>query len=268
MNQETPFGILELGTQSNKNKADAVLRALRWCETILSSTLWTPKISVREISLCRTINGQAIEIFPLEAAKLDLGIQSRFAAVHLPIHLNNSNACVRSTHTRPRPLHTDMVASVMLLLGGTELIPDRLPRTLHSILTAEQIASLTPLSRRPPHGPQASTSGREFLPETRVTALLGEHPNDVLNVQFEKRDGTLRNMTARMVIPSESDGEENLPMPAGARMHYNPADYNLATVYDTQKEEYRHVATDRVTKIAIGGRMYATVSAQCNASEE
>jgi hypothetical protein len=250
MNQETPFGILKLGTQVNK-KTEPVLRALRWCETILSSTLWTPKKSGHEISLCRTINGQTIEIFPLEAANLDLGIQSRFAAVHLPIHLNNSNACVRSIYSRPRPLHIDMVASVMLLLGGSEFIPDQLPRTLHSILTAEQMASLTPVARRQPHAPQPSTSGRDFLPESMITSSFRKNSNRVFRIQFEKRDGTLRNMTARMVLPSDSDKEENAPRPAGAIMPYNPADYNLKTVFDMQKEEYRHVATDRVTKIEI-----------------
>ena len=130
--------------QIEKKRSDAVQRALRWCETILTGSLWTPKSVGHKISLQRTINEQTIEIFPLEAASLDLGMKSRFHSDHLPIHLNNSNACVRSTHHHPRPLHTDMIASVMLLLGSADFNPAEVPRTLRSILTAEQIASLPP----------------------------------------------------------------------------------------------------------------------------
>ena len=71
-------------------------------------------------------------------------MKSKFNADHLPIHLNNSNACVRSIHSHPRPLHTDMIASMILLLGRAEINPAAVPRTLRSILTAEQIASLPP----------------------------------------------------------------------------------------------------------------------------
>ena len=144
MNHKTPFGLLNPPEMIEQKRVDAVHRALRWCETILSSTLWTPIIVGNRISLQRTINEQTIELFPLEAAYVDLGMKSRFATDHLPIHLHNSNACVRSTHARPRPLHTDMIASMMLLLGRTEFNPAAVPRTLHSILTAEQLTSLPP----------------------------------------------------------------------------------------------------------------------------
>ena len=111
MNQKTPFGPLHPPEKIEQKRVYAVHRALRWCETILSSTLWTPVIVGDSVSLQRTINEQTIELFPLEAAYVDLGMKSRFAADHLPIHLNNSNACVRSTHSHPRPLHTDMSSS-------------------------------------------------------------------------------------------------------------------------------------------------------------
>ena len=144
MIHKTPFGLLKSPPRVNLKKRDAVLRALRWCETILAGSLWTPKSIGHKISLQRTINEQTIEIFPLEAAFLDLGMKSRFVAAHLPIHLNNSNACVRSTHHHPRPLHTDMIASVMLLLGSADFNPAEVPRTLRSILSVEQLAALPP----------------------------------------------------------------------------------------------------------------------------
>ena len=144
MLHKTPFGLLQSPPRARKERIDAVLRALRWCETILAGSLWTHNSTGHKISLQRTINKQSIEIFPLEAACLDLGMQSRFPASHLPIYLNNSNACVRSTRHRPRPLHTDMIASVMLLLGSDDFDPYQVPATLRPILTVKQLAVLPP----------------------------------------------------------------------------------------------------------------------------
>ena len=262
MNHKTPFGLLHPPEKIEQKRVDAVHRALRWCETILSSTLWTPIIVGNSISLQRTINEQTIELFPLEAAYVDLGMKSRFAADHLPIHLNNSNACVRSTHSRPRPLHTDMIASMMLLLGRTEFNPAAVPRTLHSILTAEQLSSLPPPPQaRQPYIPgRPSTSGREFLPESRILGLTRQNPNTIFTIQFEKRDGTLRNMTARIGVWNDANGDENNTRVAEEAMSYNPADYNLKAVFDMENSQYRTIATDRVTMIAIGESTYRTTS--------
>ena len=89
MNHKTPFGPLNPPEKIEQRRVDAVHRALRWCETILTGTLWKPIFVGNNVSLQRTINGQTIEIFPLEAAYVDLGMKSRFAADHLPIDLNN-----------------------------------------------------------------------------------------------------------------------------------------------------------------------------------
>lgn len=262
MNHKTPFGPLHPSEKIEQKRIDAVQRALSWCETILSSTLWTPITVGNSISLQRTINEQKIEIFPLEAAYVDLGIKSRFTTNHLPIHLNNSNACVRSTHERPRPLHTDMIASMMLLLGRTEFNPAAVPRTLHSILTAEQISSLPPPHpTRQPYVPgRPSTSGREFLSETRIIRLTRQNPNTIFTIQFEKRDGTLRNMTARIGVWNDANGDENNTRAAEEAMSYNPADYNLKAVFDMENGQYRTIATDRITMISIGENTYHTTS--------
>jgi hypothetical protein len=264
MSYKTPFGLLKPTEQIEEKRIDAVQRALRWCQTILTSTLWR-QISVgKSISLQRTINEQTIEIFPLEAAFIDLGMKSRFKVDHLPIHLNNSDACVRSISTRPRPLHTDMIASMILLLGGAGFNPTTVPRTLRSILTAEQIASLPPPPPpRETYVPgQPSTSGREFILESRIQELSSQNPNTMFNIQFEKRDGTLRNMTARIGVWKDINGNESDSRAVEAAMSYNPSDYHLKTVFDMQKNQYRNIATDRVTEIVIGGLTYRTTSAE------
>jgi hypothetical protein len=43
-------------------------------------------------------------------------------------------------------------------------------------------------------------------------------------------------------------------------MSYNPADYNLKAVFDMENGQYRTIATDRVTMIAIGESTYSTTS--------
>lgn len=263
MNHKTPFGPLNSLPEVEQIRIDAVKRALQWCETILAHTLWTP-ISVGEnISLQRTIHGQTIEIFPLEAALMDLGMKSRFSIDHLPINLNNSNACVRPIHSHSRPLHTDMVASMMLLLGSAEFNPVAVPKTLRTILTREQMALLPPSP--PPRERfipgQPSTSGREFIPESRILGFIRQNPNTIFSIQFEKRNGTLRNMIARLGVWKGQGGDESNSRP-GAVVSYDPSDYNLKTVFDMQIQQYRNIATDRVTMIAIGGQTDSTASAQ------
>ena len=264
MNYKTPFGRLETPVGIDKKRIDAVQRALLWCETILNTTLWTPVSVGNNVSLQRIINGQTIEIFPLEAALMDLGQKSRFNKDHLPIHLNNLNACVRPTHPRSHPLHTDMIASMILFLGRTEIDSAAVPRTLLAILTKEQIASLPPPPppRRAYVPGQPSTSGRAFIPESSILELIRRYPNATFSIQFEKRDGTLRNMTARIGVWNGPDGDEKNPHRVSDEMTYDPADYNLKTVVDTELGEYRHIATDRVTQISIGERTYQIASSQ------
>ena len=107
-----------------------------------------------------------------------------------------------------------------------------------------------------------STSGRDFLSEARVMELLRQNPNTIFSIQFEKRNGTLRNMTARTGVWKGPGGDANNPRVSGVGMAYTPSEYNLKTVFDMQKGQYRHIGTDRVTKITIGGRSYSTASAQ------
>lgn len=264
MQENTPFGVLEYAASIDRARIEPVLRALRWCETLLTCTRWVPQYNAQGVSLQRTINEHQIEIFPLEAAAMDLGYKTRFKKQHLPIDLDGVHLCVRSMNRHPRPLHTDMVASMMLLLGGERFEPAELPKTLHGILTPEQLACLPPSPPpRQRYVPgQPSTSGRTFVPEAEVLELLRLHPTSVFRIQFEKRDGTLRNMTAQCAnweAPNEDEtgGDESEP-----RMRYDPSTYNLRFVVDMNIGQYRLVATDRVTELAIGERELRTASAE------
>lgn len=262
MSQMTPFGILNYPEDSNTEKVNAVLRALDWCQSILEGSLWVPIINGNHTSLTRTINQHTIEVFPIEGAYLDLGMNSRFKKHHVPIHLNNNIACIQSTNRKSSPLHTDMVASVILLFGQENFNPQLVPQTLHSLLTDEQRASLP----KPPHirryvPGQPSTSGREFLPEHRVIEMFHQHPDSPFQVQFEKRDGTLRNMIARLNFEKVDAGEQ-IDIQAGHGLRFNPLDYHLQSVTDMVLQEFRLLATDRITEITIAHQTYQTSSAE------
>jgi len=261
MNQKTPFGMISIPSQTPQSRIDAILRALEWCESLLSATSWTKRSEENGISLLRTINHRTINVHPLEAAKMDLGLETRFAANHLPVQIDDESVCVRAVKRKPQPLHTDMVAGMILLLGGVDFNPAAVPETMHSILTQDQRHALPTAPRRQRYVPgQPSTSGRIFLAEDRILNLLDEHGHDVFHVQFEKRDGTLRNMTARLEIQKPSDGheaaDEQPPRP------YNPADYHLMPVIDLHLNQHRNMATDRVTWMVIGDRILSTESAE------
>ena len=47
----------------------------------------------------------------------------------------------------------------------------------------------------------------------------------------------------------------------GAGMKYDPSDRSLKTVFDLGKNQYRMIATDRVTRMTIGGQTYRSSSA-------
>ena len=260
MNQKTPFGMLPIPSNVMNSKLEAVYRALEWCDTLLSATSWTKKFEEDGTSLLRTINHRTIHVYPLEAAKMDLGLSTRFAANHLPLQIDEQPVCVRAVKRKPQPLHTDMVAGMILLLGGVNFNPAAVPATMHSILTPDQREALPAIPRRQRYLPgQPSTSGRIFLSEENILNLLNEHGRDAFHVQFEKRDGTLRNMTARLDVQKSSDGDDehevHPPRP------YNPADYHLVPVIDLRLNQARNMATDRVTRLAIADHVLSTESA-------
>lgn len=76
--------------------------------------------------------------------------------------------------------------------------------------------------------------------------LLLEKAKDgkVFAVDFTKKDGTPRTMTARLGVKKGVTG-------VGKR--YKPADYDLLCVFDMQKAAFRTIGLDTVERVTIGG---------------
>jgi len=195
----TPFGPLEIQQNTRSDRLDAVLRALRWCDAIVIGSLWIPTATGEQISLRQTINEQMVEIFPLEAAFLDLGKKSTFSTAHLPLNLNNYNACVRSNHrTQPRPLHTDMIASMILLLGSNDFDPTQIPSTIHQILTVKQRAELPPPPSSGPRRCEPALDPNPFIiTDEEARPYILDTPHDqwlhhAKRLSAERQPNTLR----------------------------------------------------------------------------
>ena len=87
--------------------------------------------SSRGTELHREINGRKISIYPLDAAKLDAGMEvPGFSVHHVPVSVDGNRVCVVAERGRTKDLHTDLVAALIMLLNRPE--PDHTvqPKTL------------------------------------------------------------------------------------------------------------------------------------------
>jgi len=66
----------------------------------------------------------------------------------------------------------------------------------------------------------------------------------IFSAEFEKKDGTIRKITARLGVKKALKGGE---------LKYNPADYNNLIVFDLKKKEYRTISFDKLRNIKYNG---------------
>ena len=84
---------------------------------------------------------------------------------------------------------------------------------------------------------------------TTETAKQIIHDTDgkIFSVSFTKKDGSHRDMTARLGVTKHLKGGERA---------FNPDDYNMLFVFDTHKEGYRTIPFDRLLSLRFKGRKY------------
>jgi len=136
MDVSTPFGMLALPPNLGRGRLAPVQRALSWCDELATlSGTWNRRRSKLGFELVREINNKTLAIDPLEAACLDTGIKVRgLERHHLPVTVNGARICIIPERQRGQDLHTDLVASFILLFSQEQpphaFIPKPLLRAL------------------------------------------------------------------------------------------------------------------------------------------
>ena len=84
---------------------------------------------------------------------------------------------------------------------------------------------------------------------TTETAKQIIHDTDgkIFSVSFTKKDGSHRDMTARLGVKKHLKGGERA---------FNPEDYNMLFVFDTHKEGYRTIPFERLLELRFQGKKY------------
>lgn len=72
----------------------------------------------------------------------------------------------------------------------------------------------------------------------------------IFSASFVKKDGSSREMTCRLGVKKHLKGGE---------LAYDPSEYDLMTVFDLQKNQYRMINLDTITSITVDGIFYSVI---------
>tara|TARA_R110002073_G_scaffold144222_3_gene296295 strand:+ start:2732 stop:3010 length:279 start_codon:yes stop_codon:yes gene_type:complete len=81
--------------------------------------------------------------------------------------------------------------------------------------------------------------------------IIHDTNGKIFSVSFTKKDGSHRDMTARLGVTKHLTGKGRV---------YNPDDYNMLCVFDTHKEGYRTIPFERLLEVRFKGKKYNVVS--------
>lgn len=80
--------------------------------------------------------------------------------------------------------------------------------------------------------------------------LMKSTDGQIFSVEFEKKDGTIRQMNCRTGVKKGVKG---------VGLAYDPQEYDLMTVFDLQKNSFRMINTSTLRKVTFKGQTYAIV---------
>ena len=84
--------------------------------------------------------------------------------------------------------------------------------------------------------------------EAMVTLIMkATTGGQFFTVHFRKKDGTLRKMTCRRGVTSRLKG---------GKLNWNPANFNMVTVFDTVKGGYRTINANTATYLATDKKTF------------
>ena len=78
----------------------------------------------------------------------------------------------------------------------------------------------------------------------QAVELINESNGRIFSVTFVKKDGSVREMVARLGVKKHLKG---------GSLGYNPKDFDLITVFDFQKKDYRSIQTKTLSRLRLDG---------------
>lgn len=85
------------------------------------------------------------------------------------------------------------------------------------------------------------------ISKQKAISLIAQTNGQIFGVTFMKKDGTVRDMNCRLGVKKHLKG---------GKLNYDPADYDLMTVFDIQKKEYRSIALNTLMTVSVGGEKF------------
>mgnify|MGYP001587219874 CR=1 FL=1 len=83
--------------------------------------------------------------------------------------------------------------------------------------------------------------------QDKAKRLIHNTNGKVFSVCFIKKDGSEREMNCRLGVKKHLKG---------GKLRYNPADYDLLTVFDMQKRDYRMIQLKSLCWVTVGGKSF------------
>jgi len=91
---------------------------------------------------------------------------------------------------------------------------------------------------------------RNQITVENAVKLMKATDGQIFSVEFEKKDGTIRRMNCRTGVTKGVKG---------VGLSYDPKDFDLMTVFDLQKKNFRMINTSTLRSVTVKGQTYAVV---------
>lgn len=80
-----------------------------------------------------------------------------------------------------------------------------------------------------------------------IHETLTKNSGQIFSVQFVKKDGSIRDMTARLGVKKYLKG---------VGLNFNPSDYNLIVAFDMVKKEHRMINIGTLRLLKVDGKTF------------
>jgi len=213
---QTVFGVIHQTGRRPKSKIEPIIRALNWCQELVEeSPLWSVTRTRGTVALQRSINGKKLFLFPLIAAKQDLGdFGHGFGRNHLAVAINGRSICVATKRDCTVVPHVDLVASCLQLFSVEKPPISVVPSTLRIRLYPDECRKF-PRHRIPRRQQTIEAFHALVTSDDEAYAFIDEYPEDwpVLRDQLSMEDhpNTMQTWIERIIsLEHEANNDDIL----------------------------------------------------------